>query len=138
MMAFSRPHYGTPGFTNDKLSTAYEFGFAYMIPNLNPKAPRHFAQLVGPVYVRRALEMEIDQAGMNSSLYHGYGVVEFSPIPSKPRTIFYDPNIVNPGAFNPKAGKKLLESHGWHMVNGVMTGPQGYPFKFTMDRAATP
>ena len=119
--------------TNDKLSTAYEFGFAYMIPNLNPKAPGHFAQLVGPAYVRQALEMGIDQPGMNSSLYHGHGVTEFSPIPSKPKTIFYDPNIVNPGAFNPKAGKKLLESHGWHMVNGVMTSPQGYPFKFTMD-----
>ncbi|PSR27631.1 MAG: ABC transporter substrate-binding protein [Sulfobacillus thermosulfidooxidans] len=118
---------------NDKFSTSYLFGFAYMVPNFSPKAPGHFAQLIAPAYVRQALEMGIDQQGMINSFYHGHGVVEFSPIPSKPKTVFNDSAITNPAPFNPSAGKKLLEEHGWHMVNGVMTSPQGYPFKFTLD-----
>ncbi len=117
----------------DKFSTTYLFGFSYMEPNLDPKAPGHIADLVGHAYERQALEMGIDQAAMNSSFYHGYGVSEDSPIPSEPKTVFDDPSIKNIGAYNPKAGEKLLEKHGWHLVHGVMTSPQGYPFKFTLD-----
>ncbi|MCL4351376.1 MAG: ABC transporter substrate-binding protein [Firmicutes bacterium] len=119
--------------TGDKFSTAYLFGFSYFIPNLSPKAPGHFAQLIGQPYVRQAIEMAVDQQGMINSFYHGHGVVEYSPIPAKPPTVFYDPSIKNPAPYNPAAGVKLLESHGWHLVNGVMTSPQGYPFTFTLD-----
>lgn len=119
--------------TNDKFSTLYVFGFNYMVPNFSPKAPGNFAKLIAPTYVRQALEMGINQPGMISSLYHGHGTQEWGPIPPKPKTVFDDPNIQNIGAYNWSAGKQLLLSHGWHLVNGVMTNPQGIPFKFTFD-----
>lgn len=119
--------------TADHFSTMYVFGFNYMQPNFSTKAPGHFGEMIAPAYVRQALEMGVNQKGMIQSFYHGLGVTEWSPIPAEPKTVFYDPSIANPAPYNPAAGKQLLESHGWKMVNGVMTSPQGYPFQFTFD-----
>ncbi|WP_053959071.1 peptide ABC transporter substrate-binding protein [Sulfobacillus thermosulfidooxidans] len=118
--------------TADKFSTVYLFGFNYLQPNYNSKAPGGFGQIISHRYVREALEMGIDQQGMINSFYHGHGVVEFGPIPSKPPTQFDDPNLTNPAPFNPQAGKKLLEEHGWKLVNGVMT-KNGQKLAFTLD-----
>lgn len=107
---------------NDTLTTAYLFGFNYLQPNLNPEAPGGLGKAFDSRYVREALQMGINQPGIISTFYHGYGVVEDSPIPSEPPTHFYDSQLKSPlYPYNPQAGKQLLEKHGWHMVNGVMT-----------------
>lgn len=117
----------------DKIAVQYPFGFNYMVPNLNSKAPGGFGQIMSHRYARLALEMGINQKGMIQSFFHGYGVTEYGPIPSKPRTQFFLPSLKNPAPFNPAAGKALLQKHGWHLVNGVMTNAQGQKFEFTFD-----
>ncbi|WP_028962964.1 peptide ABC transporter substrate-binding protein [Sulfobacillus thermosulfidooxidans] len=117
---------------DDRFSTAYPFGFNYLVLNFSDKAPGNFGQIISHRYVRQALEMGINQQGMINSFYHGHGVTEFSPIPAKPVTQFYDSNLTNPAPYNPAAGKKLLEDHGWKLVNGVMT-KGNFKLAFTLD-----
>lgn len=75
---------------------------------------------------------ELAQKGIINSLFHGNGVVEDAPIAAQPRTRFYDPALSKPLVpFNPAAGKKLLENHGWYLKNRVMT-KNGVALKFTM------
>ncbi|MCY0907967.1 MAG: peptide ABC transporter substrate-binding protein [Sulfobacillus thermotolerans] len=108
--------------THDVLNTAYLFGFDYLQPNLNPNAPGGLGVAFNQRYVREALEMGINQEGIIKAFYHGHGVVEDSPIPAKPPTKFYDSALSQPlYPYNPEQGKKLLEAHGWRLVNGVMT-----------------
>ncbi|WP_028962181.1 peptide ABC transporter substrate-binding protein [Sulfobacillus thermosulfidooxidans] len=125
--------------TNDTLSQSYLFGFNYIILNFNKQAPNGMGPIFSKLYVRQALQMGINQQGLIDSMYHGAGVPEDGPIPSKPYTAFYDTALNNnPYPFNPQAGKKLLEEHGWHEVNGVMTkNGQKLAFTFTYASAST-
>lgn len=117
--------------TTDVMDIQYPFGFNYMLPNLSVKAPGGFGQIFNHLYIRQAFQMGINQAGIIQALYHD-GVPEYGPIPSKPATIFYDPQLKNPYPFNPAAGKKLLEEHGWKLVDGVMT-KNGQKLEFRAD-----
>ncbi|SMC06957.1 peptide/nickel transport system substrate-binding protein [Sulfobacillus thermosulfidooxidans DSM 9293] len=106
----------------DRYWSGYAFGFNMARVNQSPDALGGLGPVFSQRYVRAALEMGIDQQGIINSFYHGQGVTEDGPVPSKPPTQFYDPALSRaPYPFNPQAGKKLLEAHGWHMVNGVMT-----------------
>jgi peptide/nickel transport system substrate-binding protein len=117
---------------NDVMSSSYLFGMNYMVPNLSSKAPDHMGQVFSNLYVRQALQMGIDEPAIIKSLYHGAGVVTDGPIPPTPKTTFYDPALSKlPYPFNPARGKKLLESHGWHEVGGVMT-KDGQKLEFTL------
>lgn len=95
----------------------YSFCFNYMVPNMWPNSP--VGTLFQKTYIRQALQDGIDQAGM-ISLAHGLGTTQYGPVPKYPPTPYYDPNLPAQ-TFNPSAGKKLLKSHGWKLVNGVMT-----------------
>lgn len=108
--------------STDDFSSSYLFGMNYLLLNMDPKAPGGIGTVFQHRYVREALEMGIDQQGIIDSLYHGLGVATDGPVPSQPKTAFYD-NALNvpPYPYNPAQGEKLLESHGWHLVNGVMT-----------------
>lgn len=118
--------------TGDRLSMPYVFGFNYLAPNLSSKAPGGGGTAFQQAYVRQALEMGIDQKGIISTFYHGHGIVEDSPIPSQPPTQFDDPKLAKPPfPFDPAAGKKLLEKHGWVEKNGVMT-KNGVSLKFNL------
>ncbi len=116
----------------DRFSTTYPFGFNYLVTNFSSKAPGNFGKIIRFGYVRKALEMGIDQKGMIDAFYHGHGVTEFSPIPSKPRTQFYDAGLKNPAPYNPAAAKKILLQHGWKMNHGVMT-KGNLKLAFTLD-----
>lgn len=105
----------------DKLTTRYAFGFTFLQPNYSRQAPGGLGLVFRNLYVRQALEMGIDQGGMIQSFFHGAGVLEADPIPPEPKTVFYDPAVRPQYSFNPAQGKALLQSHGWHEVNGVMT-----------------
>jgi peptide/nickel transport system substrate-binding protein len=106
----------------DKLWPGYLFGFNMMRLDENPGAENGLGPTFAQAYVRQAMEMGINQPGIINTIYHGQGIVEDGPVPSKPHTVFDDPALNTPPyPYNPQAGKRLLESHGWRMVNGVMT-----------------
>jgi len=99
----------------------YGFCFNYMVLNQSPTAsPNGIGAAFDQTYVRQAMQMGIDQTAIIKDLEHGMAVPTYGPVPSVPPNKYYDPNIPKM-AFNPAAGKKLLEQHGWHEVNGVMT-----------------
>ncbi len=118
--------------TNDRMSMPYVLGFDYLAPNLSPSAPGGVGKAFQKLYVRQALEMGINQAGIIKTLFHGYGVVGTSPVASLPKTAFTDPALAHAlYPFNPSRGKKLLLAHGWQLNNGVMT-KNGIALKFTL------
>ncbi|POB10902.1 ABC transporter substrate-binding protein [Sulfobacillus sp. hq2] len=84
-------------------------------------APNGVGDIFKHLYVRQALQMGINQPAINAAAFHGNAIDETTIVPDKPPTIFYDPNLKPIYTYNPSAGKKLLEQHGWHEVNGVMT-----------------
>lgn len=108
--------------TLDKFWPGYLWGFNMMRLDENPTAQNGLGPFFAQAYVRQALEMGINQQQIIDGIYHGNGVIEDGPVPSKPRTVYYDPALSKPPyPYNPAAGKKLLEEHGWTEVNGVMT-----------------
>ena len=113
----------------DNFSVVYLFGFNYIDPNESAVA-KNVKDAFQSVVVRRALEMGVNQPGIIKAFYDGYGVVEDDQVPAEPKTVFYDPKATY-YAFNPAAGKKLLEANGWKLVNGVMT-KGGVALSFTM------
>lgn len=117
---------------NDVIAFPYVLGFNFLAPNLSSRAPGGVGTAFQQLYVRQALEMGIDQPGIIRTIYHGQGVMGDAPVASQPPTPFYDPALNHqPYPFNPKAGKALLEKHGWHEVNGIMT-KDGVQLKFTL------
>lgn len=122
--------------TNDTLWTPYHLGFDYIQLNLNSKAPGGIGKAFAQLPVRQALQMGVNQQGMISHVFHGYGVIDDGPLAPRPQTVFFPSALkTQPYPFNPTAAKKLLEKNGWHLVNGVMT-KQGMPLSFTMDYAS--
>lgn len=134
--------YGARGeLTGDRLRPGY--GFAYFDTELNfhPNAPGGLGKVFSQLYVRQALQMGIDQAGIAKVIYHGYAVPQYGPIPQRPGTIYEDKALSGLDAFSVTKGKALLMAHGWRMKNGVMTkGTQKLAFTMMYaggDQAAT-
>ncbi len=121
--------------TKDHFWPAYLFGFNMARINQSPLAMGGLGPTFSQRYVRAALEMGINQEGIIQSIYHGQGTVEDGPVPSQPPTEFFDPALSKPPyPYNPAAGKALLISHGWQLINGVMTrhGVQlSFPLMYT-------
>ncbi|MCY0881908.1 MAG: ABC transporter substrate-binding protein, partial [Firmicutes bacterium] len=70
---------------------------------------------------------------INKAIYHGFAPPQYGPVPSLPKSVFFDPALSKPTyPYDPAKGKKLLEKHGFTMKNGVMTSPKGVPLSFTM------
>jgi len=66
--------------------------------------------------------MGINTQAINSYVYHGTAPGVDGPLPRDPMTTFYDAALnKNPYPFDIAKGKKLLESHGWHLVKNIMT-----------------
>jgi peptide/nickel transport system substrate-binding protein len=81
--------------------------------------------------VRQALEMAIDQPGIVSKLFHGQGVEAYGPVPYVPPT-YLSPYLKAevPYPYDPAQGRKLLEAHGWKLVDGVFQkGAQRLSFR---------
>lgn len=117
--------------SGDVLTTPYAFGFTFLQPNYNASAPGHLGPIFQKLYIRQAMEMGIDQSAIIQTFFHGNGVLEADTIPSEPKTVFYNPNIKPVYSFSPAQGKALLEKHGWHEVDGVMT-KNGVKLSFTL------
>jgi peptide/nickel transport system substrate-binding protein len=108
----------------------YGFCFNYIQPDLNNQAPQ--AKLLQQLYIRQAMQMAINQPQM-IKLNGGLGYAVDGPIPSVPRTQYWDPVAAKRAyPYDPAAGKKLLEEHGWVEKNGVMTNKAGQTLSFSM------
>ncbi|MHB1684230.1 MAG: peptide ABC transporter substrate-binding protein [Bacilli bacterium] len=119
--------------TNDRLFTNYSFTIDRSV--LNFKSPTVGA-ILRQLPVREALQMGIDQYGIIKDLYNGLGVPGTGPVPLHPST-FVAPSLKSPlYAFNPAAGKKLLEKNGWHEANGVMVNSHGQSLSFNVQYPA--
>ncbi|MCY0881277.1 MAG: ABC transporter substrate-binding protein, partial [Firmicutes bacterium] len=59
----------------DTLHAFFSLGFNNLYPNFNLKAPQNFGTLISHLYVRKALEMGIDQPVIVQKIFHGYGDV---------------------------------------------------------------
>ncbi|MCY0894779.1 MAG: peptide ABC transporter substrate-binding protein [Alicyclobacillaceae bacterium] len=104
----------------DVIVPQYAFGYFETQLNMFPGSP--VKKLFDHLYIRQALQMGIDQRAIDQAIYHGFAPPLDGPIPNIPRTNFFDKSLsTSPYPFNIAKGKKLLESHGWKIVNGVMT-----------------
>ena len=109
------------------LQPYYSYGIFYYQPNFdNPTVGYMFRQL----YIRQALQMTVDQPGIDKAIYRGYAYPTSGPVPTQPANQ-WTPTIQNanggqgPYAFDIAKATSLLTSHGWKMVNGVMTCQNG-------------
>ncbi len=102
-----------------KVEPWIDLGFNFFPLNLNnPSYGPVFRQL----YFRQALEHLIDQPAWISHFFEGYGTTSSSPVPTEPSNTFADAtsrSIQYP--YSISAAKNLLTTHGWKIVNGVMT-----------------
>lgn len=104
----------------DTITPEYYFAFFDDALNMFPNSP--VRKIFDLLYVRQAMQMGLNAQAINQYVYHGTAPAIDGPIPQKPLTKFYDPVLNrNPYPYNPKQGRRLLESHGWHEVGGVMT-----------------
>ncbi len=95
------------------------FAYFFMTLNFRPNA-NSIGGLFNKLYIRQALQMGINQPAIIQSIYHGLAEPTLGPVPRYPANAYFD-SAVHGYAYNPQAGRKLLEKHGWSMVNGVMT-----------------
>jgi len=98
------------------VSTPYSFNFAQINFSASNPLQAEFDEL----YIRQALQESFDQIGVLKSVDDNYGVVGFSPLPPAAAPLLSKPPT-NPYPFNLASAKALLTSHGWSLVNGVMT-----------------
>ncbi len=118
--------------TSDNLFPSYGFDYNYLALNLNSKAQNGLGPVFQQLYVRQAMEMALNQQAVDTAIFHGYAPPQYGPIPTTPATAYLDPRLKKPiYPYSPSKAKKLLESHGWSMQNGVMT-KNGLKLAFTI------
>jgi len=118
--------------TSDDVVPAYTLGFNYIVPDQNSNAPNGIGKAFQQLPVREALQMGIDQSSIIRDFYHGFAASDDTTLAPLPKTSFFDSALAkSPYAFNPAAGKALLEKNGWHEVNGVMM-KDGLSLKFNL------
>ncbi|PSR21724.1 MAG: ABC transporter substrate-binding protein [Sulfobacillus acidophilus] len=103
----------------DTIFPGYSLGVFWTEMNMWPASPAK--SIFDQLYVRQALQESTNQPAMVKDLYKGYGVAQYGPLPSTPLTKFYDAKAEPVMPYNLTKAKKLLTSHGWKEVNGVMT-----------------
>jgi peptide/nickel transport system substrate-binding protein len=119
--------------TADKLITGYSDGFTRIFLDYGNTT-------VGPVLkqlaVRQAMAMGIDQTTIIKDIYDGYAVYGAGPVPYSQPSLLASSMRKPAYAFDPAAGKALLEKNGWHLKNGVMTNAKGQSLSFTVQYVA--
>ncbi len=96
-----------------------EFGFSYWNMNFNNPT---FGPLFKQLYFRQALQHLVDQPAWVKSFLKGYAVPNYSPVPVVPSNPFADAQSkTDLYPYSVSAARALLTSHGFKMVNGVMT-----------------
>ncbi len=118
--------------TLDRMVEQFGYNYFYTLVNMNAGAQGGVNKIFDNLYVRQALYEAMDNAAIAKVIYNGQAVPQYGPIPPTPKTPFLDPSLTRPlYPFSLTAAKKLLTSHGWKEVNGVMT-KGGEQMAFTM------
>ncbi|HUA30317.1 MAG TPA: ABC transporter substrate-binding protein [Streptosporangiaceae bacterium] len=105
------------------LQPFYSFGIYYYQPNFNNPT---FGAVFKQLYVRQALQELVDQDGMDTAIYRGYGYPTSGPVPNEPSSQWI-PSVQSsnggqgPYPFSIAKATSLFTSHGWKKVGGVMT-----------------
>lgn len=106
----------------DRTFPGFNFGEYFVGLNFHSNAEGGMGPIFSQLYVRQAIQEAINQNAIDKSVYHGFAPAQYGPIASTPSTKFFDPVLKKPlYAYNLAHAKKLLISHGWKDVNGVMT-----------------
>jgi len=92
------------------------FGFTFLAVNFaNKKVGPLFRQL----YIRQALQEQINQPLDISAILKGYGYPSYGPVPDQPPNVFLSTQQrTNPYPYSPSKAMALLRSHGWKVVPG--------------------
>jgi peptide/nickel transport system substrate-binding protein len=114
-----------PGKNNPRLGTYNlvkawfeQIGYAPLNFNSNGDTGQAGA-IFKQTYFRQALALGVNQPAMIRSLYKGYAVPDYGPVPPTPKNPYLDSTERHdPNAFNPAKGKALLKAHGWKVVPG--------------------
>lgn len=91
------------------------YGTYFIVPNFhNPT----FGPIVQQLYFRQAIERLIDQKGIIKSLYKGFGVTDYGPIPPGD-SVPYASTLDKNGTYHYNEGKtkQLLKQHGWSVTS---------------------
>jgi peptide/nickel transport system substrate-binding protein len=100
------------------------FGWSYVVYNFKDKT-NSFDKIIGQQYIREALaHLQNEPAVIRSrGVFDGAADPAYGPVPSVPKSPLAPKNAShNPYPFSIKTAKKLLTSHGWHVVpHGVTT-----------------
>jgi peptide/nickel transport system substrate-binding protein len=87
----------------------WQIGFVEMNEH-NPKVGPMLSQL----YVRQALQHLVNQPGIVASIYRGYAVPDYGPVPIDPTSSLTTAfERKNPYPFSVSATTSLLRAHGW-------------------------
>jgi peptide/nickel transport system substrate-binding protein len=118
----------------DRIIPEQGFGFTPVFLNMTSTAEDGVNRIFDQLYVRQALQMGIDETAIDQGLYKGQYELAYGPVPDSPTAAgsFLAPALEKPiYPYDPAAGLKLMERHGWHLVDGVLTkGSQ--TMRFTM------
>lgn len=95
------------------------WGFNYIPFNLhNPKVGAIFSQ----TYFRQAMQLLLDEKGVVTELLKGWGSVTSGPVPDDVSSSYLPKRYASdPFPFDVSKAKKMLTSHGWHVVPGGTT-----------------
>jgi len=94
---------------NVRTGGTWSFNYAYY----NFDSATGGSALTKQLYIRQALQASIDQVSIIKSLYNGYGVPTYGPIPALPKNDFAGSNFKNPYPFSLTRAKKYLTDNGW-------------------------
>lgn len=98
---------------NVRTGGTWSFNYAYY----NFDSATGGSALTKQLYIRQALQAAIDQVSIIKSLYNGYGVPTYGPIPSLPKNDFAGSSFKNPYPFSLTRAKKYLTDNGWTVPN---------------------
>lgn len=98
----------------------YPWSINYIPYNFNSTGDNGVAgKIFGQSYFRQAMQMLVNQPAIIKSVYSGYGVPVYGPVPLLPSSPFVSKTAkANPYPYNPTKAKALLSSHGWTVVPG--------------------
>lgn len=76
-------------------------------------------KIFNQAYFRQALMYGINQPVYVKSLFKGYAVPDYGPVPPTPKNPYLNSyEKKNPFAYNPAKGKSLLKANGWKVTPG--------------------
>ncbi len=115
---------------NPRLSSTFEadplngFRINYVLYNFKSTGDHgQDGKIFSQLYFRQAMQRLVDQKLYISTIFKGYGVPDYGPIPLEPSTPYISAfEKTNPYPYDRTDAESLLRSHGWKVVaNGVDT-----------------